>query len=119
VSTYIYYTTLTGFVNVWQSWSLATIRAMNERLLANVTGRVQMVMFRDFTRRTARRLGLTGYVQNLGDGSVEVVAEGKTEALDELLSEIHKGPALASVEEVRVMREPATNEFSDFEIRYA
>lgn len=78
-----------------------------------------MVMFRDFTRRTARKLGLTGYVQNLEDGSVDVVAEGKGEAIDALLRELHTGPMLAHVDGVRVVRVPSSNAFADFEIRYS
>ena len=53
---------------------------MNERLEAIVSGRVQMVMYRDFTARFARRLGLVGEVKNLSDGTVRVIAEGSRRA---------------------------------------
>ena len=57
-----------------------------ERLHATVFGRVQGVSFRFYTRDTADELGLTGWVANRYDGSVEVVAEGPRAALDQLLS---------------------------------
>lgn len=65
-----------------------------------VTGRVQGVFFRDSTRAEAGRLGLTGHARNLPDGSVEVLACGSREALDELARWLTAGPPLASVDGV-------------------
>lgn len=65
-----------------------------------VTGRVQGVFFRDSTRRKAKALGLTGYAKNRPDGSVEVLACGAVESLDELGRWLHEGPRLAAVEAV-------------------
>ncbi len=62
-----------------------------------VTGRVQGVGFRWFVLREAQRLGLRGYAANLVDGSVEVVASGKTEALDRLEAALSHGPSAARV----------------------
>jgi acylphosphatase len=76
---------------------------MTERasLRAVVRGRVQGVGFRDFVWRRARFLGLTGYVRNLPDGrSVEVVAEGEREALEQLLDYLREGPRGARVDAV-------------------
>ncbi len=73
---------------------------MIKRLEATVTGRVQMVMFRDFVRRAARRLDLAGSVKNETSGTVAVVAEGEEERLRELLSLVHEGPMLARVDKV-------------------
>jgi acylphosphatase len=70
-----------------------------------VSGRVQGVGFRWWTRRTARALGLTGLVRNLPDGSVEVQAGGSPEVLDRLEAALHEGPPAARVE--RVERIPA------------
>ena len=66
-----------------------------------VTGRVQGVFFRASTRERALRLGITGHAKNLGDGSVEVVASGTRESVDELDAWLHHGPQAAEVELVR------------------
>jgi len=91
---------------------------MQKRLECNITGRVQMVMFRDFTRRKAIGLGITGTVQNLNDGSVQVVAEGEEEKLHELLTLLHKGPTFARVDGLKEDWMEPTREFSDFSITY-
>ena len=70
------------------------------RLDAVVRGRVQGVGFRAFTRRHARRLGLSGHVQNEPDGSVTVAAEGPDRALRELVRALHDGPPAARVDDV-------------------
>ncbi len=88
------------------------------RLHAIVHGRVQGVSFRYYTRRRAGELGLRGYVRNLGDGTVEVVAEGPRPALDRLLSFLHTGPPAAIVTQVDVHWAAPTGEFSRFEVRY-
>ena len=62
---------------------------------AIVHGRVQGVFFRDFVSRQARKLDLTGYVCNLYDGTVEVVAEGERKKLEELISYLNMGPPAA------------------------
>lgn len=75
-----------------------------------VEGAVQGVGFRYFTWRQAGRLGLSGWVRNLPDGSVEVVAAGDPNRLAQLEVELRRGPRLASVTKVR------TAEVSDQEI---
>lgn len=91
---------------------------MQERMRAIVRGRVQMVMFRDFVQRKASGLKLTGFVRNLKDGTVEVVAEGEQGSLERLEKKLHRGPLLARVEEVTAVRHPATGEFKKFVISY-
>lgn len=66
-----------------------------------VTGRVQGVFFRASTRERALQLEVSGYAKNRPDGSVEVVACGSREALDELDGWLHHGPPAARVEAVR------------------
>ena len=61
------------------------------RLVALVHGFVQGVSFRWHTRQRASSLGLTGYVRNCADGSVEVVAEGQGNEVQELLNWLHEG----------------------------
>ncbi len=93
-----------------------------KRLEAKVTGIVQGVMFRDFVKRNASKLGLCGFVRNESDGSVRVVAEGDEDKLKVLVSKLWKGPLLTrirmKVESVEKNMSEATNEFSDFVIKY-
>lgn len=84
----------------------------------HVTGRVQGVGYRDFARRCAERAGVVGYAMNLGDGSVQVVAEGARVALEALVRELERGPRLARVERVEVVWREACEQFTGFGIRY-
>lgn len=90
---------------------------MNERLEATVRGSVQGVGFRWFVVRNAARLGLSGWTANEADGTVRVVAEGPPTALDELLANLRKGPAGASVTSVDAQRTPAQGNLGSFDIR--
>lgn len=72
------------------------------RLTALISGRVQGVGFRAYIRRHALDRQLTGYAENLGDGRVEVVAEGDKRDLEDLLVKIRTGPAHAEVEDLDV-----------------
>lgn len=82
-------------------------------------GRVQMVMYRDFAARSARRLGIAGAVRNLSDGTVEVVAQGEEPALAAYIKKLNRGSWLARVEAVEVAwREPAEEKHS-FIIAYS
>jgi acylphosphatase len=91
---------------------------MHERLEAVVSGRVQLVMYRDFATRKARGLKLVGEVQNLPDGTVRVVAEGEREKLNLYVEKLRQGSLLAHVEEVSVSWLPATHTFTAFSIHY-
>ncbi len=75
-----------------------------------VKGRVQGVWFRRYTQQVANELGIGGYVRNLPDGSVEVVASVPDEVWDEFLAALRKGPPLARVDEIDI--EPIDEEFS-------
>ncbi len=90
---------------------------MAERLSARVTGLVQGVGFRFFAVHHARRLALTGFVRNLPDGSVEVVAEGGREALLQLKRLLQRGPAGSGVREAEERWGEATGEYGSFEIK--
>jgi len=87
------------------------------RLHATIEGRVQGVGFRMFVQEKASALGLTGWVRNRWDSSVEVLAEGDRPALDRLLAELRRGPRAAHVMEVVVEWGEATHEFSRFMVR--
>ena len=70
-----------------------------------VHGRVQGVFFRDTCRREARRLGVTGFVRNVGDGTVEAVFEGDPDAVSTMVDWAHAGPDRAQVVRVDVAEE--------------
>lgn len=65
-----------------------------------VSGKVQGVWFRASTKEEAERLNLTGWVKNLPDGRVEVMACGKKEQVEQLWEWLQKGPRLAKVDKV-------------------
>jgi acylphosphatase len=88
-----------------------------QRLTAIVKGEVQGVGFRWAVQRQASRLGLTGYAENLPDGSVRVEAEGDPDRLDLLEAFLHQGPQWAEVAALDSRRVPATGEFHRFEAR--
>jgi acylphosphatase len=88
-----------------------------QRLKAVVKGEVQGVGFRWAVQRQASRLGLTGYAENLPDGSVRVEAEGDPDRLDQLEAFLHQGPHWAEVAALDSQRLPATGEFHRFEAR--
>ena len=84
------------------------------RLHLLVTGIVQGVFFRKFTTRTARELGLSGWVRNLADGRVEVLAEGERGALEQLKEACRRGPQYAKVEDLSSRWENFRGEFEAF-----
>ena len=88
-----------------------------ERLEATVRGRVHGVGFRRYVRGWARKLDLTGWVRNEADGTVRLVAEGETDALDRLTRLLWGGPPTASVEAVEVERTEATERCDAFKVR--
>lgn len=81
-----------------------------------ISGRVQGVFFRASTHQRARQLGLTGWVRNLRDGRVEVLACGGDEALTRFEEWLQRGPRGAVVTDVQAATEPAPA-LDDFEIR--
>ena len=83
-----------------------------------VSGRVQGVSFRAYTQRMARIAGLLGYVRNLPNGDVEIVAEGEEDRLHMLIDWARTGPPMAAVENVQVEYVPSTDGFQDFMIQH-
>jgi acylphosphatase len=82
-----------------------------------ITGQVQGVMFRNFTCQKALSLGITGWVRNMADGRVEVVAEGQYNKLEELIKLLKQGPPQASVQKTSITRGTYSGKYADFEIR--
>lgn len=89
----------------------------HQRLELSIQGIVQGVCYRAYAQDEARRLGLQGFVRNRADGSVELVAEGPREALEQLERWCHRGPPSAQVFQIVRTVSPAQGEFTGFEIR--
>ncbi len=89
-----------------------------KRVHVYISGRVQGVWFRAYTKEEAERLGLKGWVRNLPDGRVEAVFEGDEEAVEAMVRWCQVGSPHSKVTGVEVQEEPYTGEFSDFRIRY-
>ena len=85
---------------------------------AVLSGRVQGVGFRAWTRRWAEREGLRGWVRNCPDGTVEVHAAGADEALDRFVEALHEGPRAAHVRRLERRDEARELPEQGFEIRF-
>ncbi len=83
-----------------------------------VTGRVQGVGFRQSVVRQAQQSGIGGWVRNLPDGTVEVLAVGERDALDKLLNWLNQGPPGAYVIQVEAEWDITNQTFYTFDIRY-
>ena len=81
-----------------------------------VTGFVQGVGFRQFVKRQARGLGLTGWTRNLPDGSVEIIACGLKENIEKLIEQCKKGPFLSEVHNVTVSWDETGEKFEEFSL---
>jgi acylphosphatase len=92
------------------------LRRMVARKRVVVHGRVQGVFFRDTTRRAAQSRGVSGWVRNTPEGSVEAVFEGDSDAVDAMVRFAHEGPRGATVEKVEVADEEPEG-LSGFQIR--
>lgn len=90
----------------------------NSAFEAYVSGRVQMVMFRDFTKRKAESLRLKGEVENQPDGTVRVYAEGDPEKLERLLTFLREGSLFSKVSNVALQYLEPRGGFDGFYIRY-
>jgi len=87
------------------------------RVRLKIAGRVQGVYYRASTVQLAQCLGLTGWVMNCPDGSVEAVAEGSRQKLEELIAWCHQGPDGARVAQVSVEWQVAQDAFREFSIK--
>lgn len=89
-----------------------------KRVILIVHGRVQGVFYRDSTMRKARELGLAGTVRNLPEGSVEIVAQGPSPVLDDLIRWAHEGPPAAVVSEVQTIYDEPVHGLTGFSVLY-
>ncbi len=85
-------------------------------LYATVTGKVQGVRYRDYVQGAATDLGLTGYVKNLPDGSVRVVAHGLPDVLKEFVEYLHEGSLYAKVDGVSIEWRTSSATFDEFSV---
>ena len=91
---------------------------IQKRIHIFVTGRVQGVFFRQSTRVIAIKNNVNGWVRNLDDGRVEIVAEGQKQNIENLVNWCKTGPANSRVDEFVLLDENYTDEFENFEVRY-
>lgn len=87
------------------------------RLTVLFSGNVQGVGFRYTARSVARGFDVAGYVRNLSDGRVELVAEGTAPELDRFVEAVQQEMS-GYISESRVTRAPGTGEFHGFSVRY-
>jgi len=87
-----------------------------KRVRILISGLVQGVGFRYYVINRARKLKVKGFVKNLDDGRVEVVAEGDSRRLEELEKLLRKGSYGSKVEDVKIFTEQYKNEFKDFDV---
>lgn len=83
-----------------------------------VEGRVQGVGFRYSAEEAARRLGLSGWVANRDDGSLELLAEGPKDRLLDFIAWLHEGPPAARVDSVRAHPVAPTGHYSGFSVEF-
>lgn len=85
-------------------------------IYCTISGKVQNVRFRDYVQTSATNLGLTGWVQNMPDGTVAVCAQGLPDTLKEFVEYLHEGSLQAKVEGVSVEWKTARRHYDEFSI---
>jgi acylphosphatase len=91
---------------------------MNKGIFVTVSGRVQGVGFRYFTQNKAEESGLTGWVRNLPDGKVEVLAFGPESELEQFMQVLNEGPLGSKVIHLQFQWLQEKQDFTNFTIRY-
>lgn len=92
---------------------------MKVRVQIFISGKVQGVYFRSYTKRKAKRHSVKGWVRNLSDGRVETVLEGKEEDVKRVIEFCRKGPPQAEVKDIKILWKEHEGEFLAFKIRYS
>jgi len=88
-----------------------------KKMVASVQGRVQGVGFRYFVMQEVRNMPISGYVKNMQDGTVEVVAEGDENQLKRLIEALGTGPDYSRVDTCCVQWLPFENSFNNFQMK--
>jgi len=89
---------------------------MKKAIRLSISGNVQGVFFRQFVKEKADELRLQGFVKNLENGDVEVVAEGEEDKIKELEKNCKKGPKFSEVKQVKVEKKDYSGKFKEFRI---
>lgn len=90
---------------------------MSRTVKIQISGRVQGVYFRRFTKNKAQDLGVKGTVRNRDDGRVEIIAQADADILEPFILWCHKGPITARVDQVELIDMPANEyQFTSFDI---
>lgn len=91
---------------------------MLSRVHVFVSGRVQGVAYRYFVERRAAEIPVTGWVRNLRDGRVEIMAEGDKADLESFLGFLRQGPRMANVDDLDILWEDYRGEYENFRIEF-
>ena len=91
---------------------------MLSRVHVFVSGRVQGVAYRYFVERRAAEIPVTGWVRNLRDGRVEIMAEGEKAYLEGFLGVLRQGPRMANVDDLDILWEEYRGDYEDFRIQF-
>lgn len=92
---------------------------MIKQIKIQVSGRVQGVGFRFFTYQQAKKLNLLGYVKNLDNGDVEIIALGKSMKIDSLIHWLNSGgPTSAKISNIKIIQMVPQNDLTSFNVRY-
>lgn len=92
---------------------------MIKQIRIRVSGLVQGVGFRFFTHRQAQKLGLVGYVKNLDNGEVEIVAQGDSEQISKLTEWLEQGgPVSARITNINIGQTSIQEDLTSFKVRY-
>lgn len=91
---------------------------MLSRVHVFVSGRVQGVAYRYFVERRAAEIPVTGWVRNLRDGRVEIIAEGEKADLEGFLGVLRQGPRMANVDDLDILWEDYRGDYEDFRIEF-
>jgi acylphosphatase len=83
-----------------------------------ITGKVQGVGFRYFVQKRAADFNIAGWVKNLPDGSVAVMAQGDETDMDTFIDHLKTGPSMSRVSKVSLNRMPEPEQFYDFRVKY-
>lgn len=83
-----------------------------------IFGRVQGVFFRDYAQEKARELGLTGWVCNMPDGTVEALVQGEEESIEKMIQWCHEGSPSAKIDDIKIKWGPVDENHPTFEVRY-
>lgn len=89
---------------------------MIKQLTLNISGMVQGVGFRYLSQKEAQKLGFTGYVKNLDDGSIELIAEGEEKDLKNFINWCYNGVGIAQVRKIEQNWSKPTGSFSGFKV---